>query len=136
MNGNQQTESTHGRDDICLLGLPSPMELAIIWGGKERSFEIVEFSANEVVVAGISRADLDLRMREASIQYCDDELMDEVVCSVRLRSFEGRGMARFRIHTSTGEDLEVARIAEVLRSRIELRRDLEQARLAVACGWL
>lgn len=136
MNGNQQTESTQGSDDICLLGLPSPMELAIVWGGKERCFEIVEFSTNEVVVAGISRADLDLRMREAAIQYCDDELMDEVVCSVRLRSFEGQGMARFRIHTSTGEDLEVARIAEVLRTRIELRRDLEQTRLAVACGWL
>ncbi len=131
------TDSLPGSsDDACLLGLPSQMELAVSWNGRERSFEVAEFSTDELVVVDFRVADIDLCSHEASIDYCDGELIDEVGCRVVFRGFVGPGMARLRILAEDHERQDVARLAKLLRARLERSRALQQAMVAAACGWV
>lgn len=137
MNGIQQIGNQHSSEDSCSFGLPSPMELTVFWGEEERCFPILEFGASEVVVADCEIDECDLRHREASLQFCDGELMDEVPCRVIFRGFLGAdGLARFRLVTDAGERIDVVRMAREMRARSEFRRELHEARLAVACGWI
>lgn len=134
MLGIAQTEvaSRHG----LLLGLPSQMELAGSWNGRERSFAIVEFSVDEIVIVDFFVSEADLCQHEVSIDYCDGELLDEVNCRVVFRGFEGPGIARLRIIAEGRDRIDVARLAARLRARLEEDRALEHARIAAACGWV
>ena len=111
------TDSLPGSDDSCLFGLPSQMELAVSWNGRERSFAVVEFSVDELVVVDFRVSDIDLCAHEASIDYCDDELIDEVTCRVVFRGFVGVGLARLRIIAEGHERTDVARLSALLRER-------------------
>jgi hypothetical protein len=112
------TDSLPGSsDDSCLFGLPSQMELAVSWNGRDRSFAIAEFSVDELVVVDFRVSDIDLCQHEASIDYCDEELIDEVTCRVVFRGFVGPGLARLRILAEGHERMDVARLAAQLRSR-------------------
>ncbi|HVH98980.1 MAG TPA: hypothetical protein VM869_09725 [Enhygromyxa sp.] len=121
------TDSLPGSsDDSCLFGLPSQMELAVSWNGRERSFAVVEFSVDELVVVDFRVSDIDLCAHEASIDYCDDELIDEVTCRVVFRGFVGVGLARLRIIAEGHERTDVARLSALLRERFG--RDSGRAR--------
>lgn len=109
---------THGRDRL-FFGADSQMELAVSWSGRERSFDIMEFGVDEIIVAGFRVDDLDLCHHEASIDFCDGELLDEVTCRVVFRGFEGAGIARLRLVADGWERKDLARFAAMLRSRIE-----------------
>jgi hypothetical protein len=125
-----------GSDDPCLFGLPSQMELAVSWNGRERSFEIAKFGVDEIVVVDFHVDDLDLCQHEATLDYCDGELLDEVPCRVVFRGFEGPGLARLRIIAAGHEHFDVARLAALVRARLAEDRALEQAMIAAACGWV
>ena len=130
------TDDLPNRSDALFFGADSQMELAVSWNGRQRTFEIVEFSMDEIVVAGFRIEDLDLCQHEATLDFCDGELLDEVGCHVVFRGFDGAGVARMRIITDIGERAEVARFAAMLRERLEAGRALQQACLAAACGWI
>ena len=134
--GKRETYTDSSSDDACLFGLPSQMELAVSWNGRERSFAIAEFSADEIVVVDFEVSDIDLCQHEASIDYCDDELIDEVTCRVVFRGFVGPGLARLRILAAGYERQDVARLSALLRARLEEDRALSQAKVAAACGWI
>ena len=122
------TDSLPGSsDDSCLFGLPSQMELAVSWNGRERTFAIAEFSVDEIVVVDFRVGDIDLCAHEASIDYCDDELIDEVNCRVVFRGFVGVGLARLRIVAEGHERTDVARLSALLRARLEADRGFERA---------
>lgn len=72
------TDDLHGSDDRLYFGRDSQMELAVSWSGRQRSFEIAEFGRSEMVVVGFRVDDLDLCHHEASIDFCDGELLDEL----------------------------------------------------------
>ena len=129
------TDAPNGTDSL-FFGADSQMDLVVSWSGRERAFEIVEFSTEEIVVSGFRVADLDLCHHEATIDFCDGELLDEVNCSVVFRGFDGPGVARLRIVAEVRDRLELARFAKSLRERLEAGRALEQACLAAACGWV
>jgi hypothetical protein len=113
------TDSLPGSsDDSCLFGLPSQMELAVSWNGRDRSFAIAEFSVDELVVVDFRVSDIDLCQHEASIDYCDEEIIDEVTCRVVFRGFVGPGLARLRILAEGHERTDVARLSALLRSRL------------------
>lgn len=114
--------------------LTSQMELAV--SGRERRFAVAQFSANELLVVDFEVGDIDLCQHEASIDYCDGELIDEVICRVVFRGFVGSGLARLRIITAGYERQDVARLAALLRARLEEDQALQQARLAAACDWV
>lgn len=113
------TDDLQGSDDRLFFGTDSQMELAVSWSGRQRSFEIAEFSAQEIVVMGFRVDDLDLCHHEASIDFCDGELLDEVTCRVVFRGFESAGVARLRIIADAHERMDLARFMAMLRSRIE-----------------
>jgi hypothetical protein len=113
------TDDLQGSDDRLIFGTDSQMELAVSWSGRQRSFEIAEFSAQEIVVMGFRVDDLDLCHHEASIDFCDGELLDEVTCRVVFRGFESAGVARLRIVADAYERMDIARFMAMLRSRIE-----------------
>jgi hypothetical protein len=122
------TDSLPGSsDDSCLFGLPSQMELAVSWNGRERSFAIAEFSVDEIVVVDFRVSDIDLCLHEASIDYCDDELIDEVTCRVVFRGFVGAGLARLRIIAEGHERTDVARLSALIRARLGQDRGLARA---------
>jgi hypothetical protein len=116
------TDDLQGSDDRLFFGTDSQMELAVSWSGRQRSFEIAEFSAYEIVVIGFRVDDLDLCHHEASIDFCDGELLDEVTCRVVFRGFESAGVARLRIVADAHERMDLARFTTMLRSRIERGR--------------
>lgn len=130
------TDDLHGSDDRLYFGADSQMDLAVSWSGRQRSFEIVEFSMEEIVVVGFRVDDLDLCHHEACLDFCDGELLDEVTCRVVFRGFEGPGVARLRLVTEGLERADLARFAAMLRSRIEHDQAIHEARVAAACGWL
>ena len=130
------TDDLHGSDDRLFFGTDSQMELAVSWGGRQRSFEIAEFSAQEIVVIGFRVDDLDLCHHEASIDFCDGELLDEVTCRVVFRGFESAGIARLRIVADAHERMDLARFMAMLRSRIERGHALYEVGVASDCGWL
>lgn len=113
------TDDLQGSDDRLFFGTDSQMELAVSWSGRQRSFEIAEFSAQEIVVIGFRVDDLDLCHHEASIDFCDGELLDEVTCRVVFRGFESAGVARLRLVADAYERMDLARFTAMLRSRIE-----------------
>jgi len=127
---------TPNSTDSLFFGADSQMDLAVSWNGREPAFEIVEFSTEEIVVSGFRVADLDLCQHEASIDFCDGELLDEVHCRVVFRGFDGPGVARLRIVADVRERIELMRFSASLRQRLEAGRALEQACLAAACGWI
>lgn len=118
-----------------MFGLPSPLELVVEWGGRTRIFQVLEFALDEIVVVDFD-ADLDLRHHEASLDFCDGELLDEVHCKVAFRGFEADGVARLRLVALGWEQMELMRLAEQLHQRMIDERMLEQARVAAACGWI
>ena len=118
------TDDLQGSDDRLFFGTDSQMELAVSWSGRQRSFEIAEFSAQEIVVIGFRVDDIDLCHHEASIDFCDGELLDEVTCRVVFRGFESAGVARLRIAADAHERMDLARFVKMLRSRIERGRAL------------
>jgi hypothetical protein len=118
------TDDLHGSDDRLFFGTDSQMELAVSWSGRQRSFEIAEFSAQEIVVIGFRVDDLDLCHHEASIDFCDGELLDEVTCRVVFRGFESAGVARLRVVADAHERMDLIRFMAMLRSRIERGRAL------------
>lgn len=119
--GRTYTDSLPGSsDDSCLFGLPSQMELAVSWNGRERSFAIAEFSVDEIIVVDFRVRDIDLCQHEASIDYCDEEVIDEVTCRVVFRGFVGPGLARLRIIAENHERLDVARLSALLRARLRV----------------
>ena len=130
------TDSLPGSDDRLFFGLPSQMELAVSWSGKQRSFAIAEFSMDEIVVVGFRVDDLDLCDHEASIDFCDGELLDEANCRVVFRGFDGAGIARLRLVANGHERLDLARFMRMLRHRLQVKQALADATLAVACGWV
>lgn len=105
--------------------MPRPPQ-AVSWSGRQRSFEIAEFSAQEIVVFGFRVDDLDLCHHEASIDFCDGELLDEVRCRVVFRGFESAGVARLRIVADAHERMDLARFTAMLRSRIERGHGLHE----------
>lgn len=122
------TDSLPGSsDDSCLFGLPSQMELAVSWNGRERSFAIAEFSVDELVVVDFRVRDIDLCQHEASIDYCDEELLDEVSCRVVFRGFVGPGLARLRIVADGHERFDIARLSALIRARVRADRELALA---------
>jgi hypothetical protein len=130
------TDELPSDDDRLFFGLPSQMELAVSWSGKQRSFAIAEFSMEEIVVIGFRVDDLDLCHHEASIDFCDGELLDEVNCRVVFRGFDGAGVARLRLVASGHERQDVARFAKMLRNRTQENQALTDATLAIVCDWL
>ncbi|NVB38013.1 hypothetical protein G6O69_09230 [Pseudenhygromyxa sp. WMMC2535] len=141
MNGNRQTKPAQGCEDVCRERSGS-LELVVHGGGKERCFPITELHFDEVEVAG-SDLDLGPRRKEAAIHYCDGNLMDEISCRIVLRATgvgaergAGAGAARVRVFNHQGEHMDVVRLVNSLERRAQLRRDIERARLTVACGWL
>ena len=130
------TDDLQGSDDRLFLGSDSQMELAVSWSGRQRSFEIAEFSAQEIVVSGFRVDDLDLCHHEASIDFCDGELLDEVTCRVVFRGFESAGVARLRIVADAHERMDLARFMAMLRSRIERGHALYEVGVATDCCWL
>jgi hypothetical protein len=130
------TDDPHGSDDRLFFGVPSQMELAVSWSGRERSFTIAEFSKEEIVVVGFCVDDLDLCLHEASIDFCDGELLDEVNCRVVFRGFDAPGVARLRLIADGYEREELARFTTMLRKRLEQVHALREACVAAACGWL
>lgn len=123
-----------GSEDRLFFGVPSQMELAVSWSGRERSFSIAEFSSQEIVVVGFRVDDLDLCHHEASLDFCDGELLDEANCRVVFRGFDGAGVARLRIVADRHEQEDLARFARMLRERLDAGRALEQVCLAAACS--
>ena len=130
------TDDLHGCDDRLFFGTDSQMELAVSWSGRQRSFEIAEFSAQEIVVIGFRVDDLDLCHHEASIDFCDGELLDEVTCRVVFRGFESAGVARLRIVADARERMDLTRFTAMLRARIERGHALYALGVAGDCGWL
>ena len=130
------TDDLPGNQDRLHFGETSQMELAVSWSGRERSFDIVEFSMDELVVAGFRVDDLDLCHHEACIDFCDGELLDEVTCRVVFRGFDGAGIARLRVVTGGFERRDLARLSTVLRARLDEVRALEQACWALPAGWV
>jgi hypothetical protein len=140
------TDDLHGSDDRLFFGTDShwpsrpgnraDLQLAVSWSGRQRSFEIAEFSAQEIVVIGFRVDDLDLCHHEASIDFCDGELLDEVTCRVVFRGFESAGIARLRIIADAHERMDFARFMAMLRSRIERGHGLYDAGVASDCCWL
>ena len=130
------TDDLPNSTDSLFFGADSQMDLAVSWNGRERAFAIVEFSMDEIVVSGFRIEDLDLCQHEATIDFCDGELLDEVNCRVVFRGFDGAGVARMRIVADVGERFELTRFVKSLRSRLEAGRALERACLAAACGWI
>lgn len=127
------TDDPHGSDDRLYFGSDSQMDLAVSWGGRQRSFEIVEFSMEEIIVVGFRVDDLDLCHHEASLDFCDGELLDELTCRVVFRGFDGAGVARLRLVTDGHERVDLARFAATLRSRIEHSQALHRVHVAAAC---
>ena len=122
--------------DKLFFGDDSQMELAVSWGGRERSFDIIEFSTQEIVVSGFRVDDLDLCHHEATIDFCDGQILDEVSCRVVFRGFDGAGVARLRVVTSSAHEREdIARFTDELRERTQRTNPLEQFCLAAA-NWL
>lgn len=124
--------------DSCLFGLPSEMELEVVWAGQRRTFTVVEFSAQELVVVDfeLDITELDLRHHEATLHFCDGEVLDEVACKVSLRRLEAEGVARLRIVADELERLDASRLVALIRSRLVAHEQLQQTRVAIACGWL
>lgn len=130
------TDDLQGSDDRLFFGTDShcpsrpgsraELDLAVSWSGRQRSFEIAEFSAQEIVVIGFRVDDLDLCHHEASIDFCDGELLDEVTCRVVFRGFESAGVARLRIVADAYERMDLARFLAMLRSRIERGHGLHE----------
>jgi hypothetical protein len=131
--------STHATQteqaESLMFGLPSPMELVVEWGGRTRTFEVIEFALGEIVVVDFD-AELDLRHHEACLDFCDGEVLDEVHCRVVFRGFEGDGVARLRIVALGWERMELMQLADQMRQRMIDERKLEHARVAAACGWI
>ncbi len=123
---------TEPQGNPCMFGLPSPMELVVVWGGRRRVFQVLEFAVDEIVVVDFDVEGLDLRHHEATLDFCDGEILDEVHCKVALRRFEDTGVARLRVVASGWELMELARLAE----QIADAHRLEQVRVAAACGWI
>lgn len=124
------------RGECWMFGLPSSMELIVEWGGRTRVFQVIEFALDEIVVVDFDVEDLDLRHHEATLDFCDGEVLDEIPCKVVLRGFEADGLARLRVVASGWELMELARLTEQLRQQAIGERALEQARVAAACGWI
>lgn len=129
-------DDLHESDDRLYFGSDSQMELAVSWSGRQRSFEIAEFSMEEIVVVGFRVDDIDLCHHEACLDYCDGELLDEVTCRVVFRGFEGPGVARLRLVAQGLEQKDLARFTATLRARIERSQALHRVCVAAACGWL
>lgn len=130
------TDDLPNRTDALFFGGDSQMELAVRWNGRQRAFSIIEFSMDEIVVDGFRIQDLDLCQHEATLDFCDGELMDEVHCQVVFRGFDADGVARLRLVTELRERVELSRFAANLRERLEAGRALQRACLAAACGWI
>lgn len=130
------SKRTELQGESWMFGLPSQMELVVDWGGRRRVFEVIEFALDEIVVVDFDVEGLDLSHHEATIDFCDGEILDEVHCKVALRGFETDGVARLRVVAVGWELMELARLAEELRQRLVGARMLEQARVAAACGWI
>lgn len=127
------TDELPGNDDRLFFGLPSQMELAVSWSGKQRSFAIAEFSLDEIIVVGFRVDDLDLCHHEASIDFCDGGLLDEANCRVVFRGFEGAGVARLRLVADGYERQDLVRFMTMLRNRLQARQALVDATLAIVC---
>ena len=121
--------------DRLFFGGDSQMELAVSWSGRERSFDIIEFSTSEIVVSGFRVDDLDLCHHEATLDFCDGQVLDEATCRVVFRGFDSAGVARLRVVADSHEREELARFAALLRERTERSNPLEQFCLAAA-NWL
>ena len=113
------TDDLHGSDDRLVFARDGQTDLVVAWNGRQRCFEIVEFSREEIIVIVFRVDDLDLCHHEASLDYCDGELLDEVTCRVVFRGFVGPGVARLRLVTEGHERMDMARFAEMLRARMD-----------------
>ncbi|MFV8749116.1 hypothetical protein ACNOYE_01050 [Nannocystaceae bacterium ST9] len=130
------TKQTDLRGESWMFGLPSQMQLVVEWGGRTRVFEVIEFALDEIVVVDFEVEGLDLCHHDATLDFCDGELLDEVHCRVAFRGFEAEGVARLRVVALGWELMELARLGEQLRQRTVGERMIDQARVAAACGWI
>ena len=118
-----------------MFDLPAPMELVVEWDGRTLVFPVLEFGVDEIVVVDFD-AQLDLAHHDATLDFCDEVLLDEVHCKVAFRGLEADGVARLRLVAFGWERMELMRLAELLHQQMIDRRKLEQARVAAACGWI